>query len=182
MITKARNQLMSKRDLLRSAACSVCLLAAVLRPVGLFAEDHPKADPHCGTNAPAPLAGGVCCSNPQAMSVGSDQPMDVGLAIGQKAPSFMLKDQNGKDISLDEMLKKGPVALVFYRSAEWCLFCKFELKIVQRRLEEFQAAGRLRSSPSALIPSRFSSDLPRASTLPFHCFPTKPARPSLPTA
>jgi peroxiredoxin len=141
MITKAPDQLKSRRDMLRSAACSFCLLAAVLRPVGLFAEDHPKADPHCGTNTPAARAGGLCCSNPQAMPDGSDQPMDVGLAIGQKAPSFILKDQNGKDISLEEMLKKGPVALVFYRSADWCLFCKFELKIVQHRLDEFQAAG-----------------------------------------
>ena len=44
---------------------------------------------------------------------------DTGPKIGAKAPSFTLKDQNGKERSLDELLKKGNVALVFYRSASW---------------------------------------------------------------
>jgi cytochrome oxidase Cu insertion factor (SCO1/SenC/PrrC family) len=47
---------------------------------------------------------------PEAMS---------GPKVGEKAPSFTLKDQDGKERSLDEFLKKGKVALVFYRSADW---------------------------------------------------------------
>jgi cytochrome oxidase Cu insertion factor (SCO1/SenC/PrrC family) len=43
----------------------------------------------------------------------------TGLKVGAKAPPFTLKDQEGKDRSLDEILKKGKVALVFYRSADW---------------------------------------------------------------
>ena len=43
----------------------------------------------------------------------------TGLKAGAKAPSFSLKDQQGKERSLDEFLKKGKVALVFYRSADW---------------------------------------------------------------
>ena len=43
----------------------------------------------------------------------------TGLKIGEKAPEFTLKDQEGKDRSLDDLLKKGKVALVFYRSADW---------------------------------------------------------------
>jgi peroxiredoxin len=35
------------------------------------------------------------------------------------APAFTLKDQHGRDVSLDSLLKKGPVALVFHRSADW---------------------------------------------------------------
>lgn len=42
-----------------------------------------------------------------------------GLKIGEKAPAFTLKDQTGQERSLDELLKKGKVALVFYRSADW---------------------------------------------------------------
>ena len=42
-----------------------------------------------------------------------------GLKVGEKAPSFTLKDQEGKERSLDDFLKKGKVALVFYRSADW---------------------------------------------------------------
>jgi cytochrome oxidase Cu insertion factor (SCO1/SenC/PrrC family) len=43
----------------------------------------------------------------------------TGLKVGAKAPSFTLKDQNGKERSLDQFLKNGKVALVFYRSAGW---------------------------------------------------------------
>lgn len=42
-----------------------------------------------------------------------------GLAIGKKAPDFELKAQNGKPLKLSTMLKKGPVAVVFHRSANW---------------------------------------------------------------
>jgi cytochrome oxidase Cu insertion factor (SCO1/SenC/PrrC family) len=42
-----------------------------------------------------------------------------GLKVGQQAPRFTLKDQEGADRSLDDLLKKGKVALVFYRSANW---------------------------------------------------------------
>ncbi len=44
---------------------------------------------------------------------------NTGLAAGQKAPSFRLKDQTGTERSLDEFLAQGKVALVFYRSADW---------------------------------------------------------------
>ena len=43
----------------------------------------------------------------------------TGLKVGVKAPKFTLKDQEGKERSLDEFLGKGKVALVFYRSADW---------------------------------------------------------------
>ena len=46
-------------------------------------------------------------------------PEKTGLQVGQQAPSFTLKDQNGEDVSLESLLKKGPVALVFHRSADW---------------------------------------------------------------
>jgi cytochrome oxidase Cu insertion factor (SCO1/SenC/PrrC family) len=44
---------------------------------------------------------------------------ETGLRVGTPAPKFTLKDQQGKDRWLDEYLKKGTVALVFYRSADW---------------------------------------------------------------
>ena len=42
-----------------------------------------------------------------------------GLKVGTKAPDFELKDQLGKTIQLSKLLKTGPVASVFHRSAEW---------------------------------------------------------------
>jgi cytochrome oxidase Cu insertion factor (SCO1/SenC/PrrC family) len=46
-----------------------------------------------------------------------DKPPEV--KVGDKAPAFKLTDQTGKERSLDDFLKGGPVALVFYRSASW---------------------------------------------------------------
>jgi len=43
----------------------------------------------------------------------------TGLKVGSPAPKFTLKDQDGQERSLDDLLKKGKVALVFYRSADW---------------------------------------------------------------
>jgi cytochrome oxidase Cu insertion factor (SCO1/SenC/PrrC family) len=59
---------------------------------------------------------------PRAWSQGEGKPApeeQSGLEVGEKAPKFTLKDQQGNDRSLDEYLKKGKVALVFYRSADW---------------------------------------------------------------
>ncbi len=42
-----------------------------------------------------------------------------GIKVGEKVPAFTLKDQNGKEHILTDMLGKGSVALVFHRSADW---------------------------------------------------------------
>ena len=55
--------------------------------------------------------------NPIAAAPAS--PEKTGLAVGQKAPGFTLKDQNDREVSLAALLKKGPVAFVFFRSADW---------------------------------------------------------------
>ncbi len=42
-----------------------------------------------------------------------------GIRVGQTLPEIRLKDQNGKEVDLASIYKKGPVAIVFYRSADW---------------------------------------------------------------
>jgi hypothetical protein len=56
-----------------------------------------------------------------APALAADPPPEkTGLEVGKKAPAFALKDQAGKERTLDEFLKGGgKVALVFYRSASW---------------------------------------------------------------
>lgn len=39
------------------------------------------------------------------------------LTVGAKAPQFTLQDQQGKPVSLQECLKKGPVLVYFYPKA-----------------------------------------------------------------
>jgi peroxiredoxin len=42
-----------------------------------------------------------------------------GAEVGTKAPGFNLKDQNDQDVSLDDLIRTGPVAIIFFRSASW---------------------------------------------------------------
>ena len=53
----------------------------------------------------------------------------------------MLKDQNDRDVSLRALLQKGAVVVVFYRSADWCPYCKQQLVDLQRNLKEIEAGG-----------------------------------------
>ena len=64
-----------------------------------------------------------------------------GLAVGTKAANFSLKNAAGDDVSLQALLNKGKVALVFYRSADWCPFCKKQLQELQKNLQEIEASG-----------------------------------------
>jgi len=44
------------------------------------------------------------------------------VAVGDKSPDFKLQDQHGQQRALVEFLgegRKGKVALIFYRSADW---------------------------------------------------------------
>lgn len=50
-----------------------------------------------------------------------------GLFLNSKAPDFKAKDQDGNDVRLRDLLKKGKVVLVFYRG-EWCPYCNRNLK------------------------------------------------------
>lgn len=63
-----------------------------------------------------------------------------GLFISSKAPDFKAKDQNGNEIRLKDLLKKGKVVLVFYRG-NWCPYCNKELSRLQDSLSLIQAKG-----------------------------------------
>src|SRR6266508_4522358 len=56
-----------------------------------------------------------------------------GLFINSKAPDFKAKDQNGNEIVLRDLRKKGPVVLVFYRGY-WCPYCSKELQKLEDSL------------------------------------------------
>ncbi|HSW11609.1 MAG TPA: peroxiredoxin family protein [Solimonas sp.] len=66
---------------------------------------------------------------------------DIGLPSGKAAPSFTLKDADGHPVSLESLLGKGPVALVFFRSADWCGYCKLQLTDLQKNLPEIKTTG-----------------------------------------
>lgn len=63
-----------------------------------------------------------------------------GLFIGSKAPDFKAKDQDGNEVRLKDLLKKGKVVLVFYRGY-WCPYCNRELSRLQDSLALIQEKG-----------------------------------------
>jgi len=72
------------------------------------------------------------------LSFAQDKP--EGLFINSKAPDFKVKDQNGMDINLKDLRKKGPVVLMFYRGY-WCPYCNKELTRFQDSLALITAKG-----------------------------------------
>ena len=71
---------------------------------------------------------------------GMSQEAPEGLFINSKAYDFKAKDQNGKEIRLRDLLKKGNVVLVFYRG-QWCPYCNKQLQKLQDSLSLIQAKG-----------------------------------------
>lgn len=60
--------------------------------------------------------------------------------VGDKAPDFTLLNASGKQVSLADYLKKGPVVLTWYRGS-WCPYCNLTLKRLQEELPNFTAQG-----------------------------------------
>ena len=66
--------------------------------------------------AAAALLGAVGLAHAQKPA----DPAITGVEVGDKAPAFKLKDANGDEHSLADLLKKSDkTALVFYRSSDW---------------------------------------------------------------
>lgn len=68
----------------------------------------------CGLVALGLLVGAGCVQAAEPAPVEK-----TGIQVGEKAPQFELMDHDGKQRTLKGLLKQGPVALVFYRSASW---------------------------------------------------------------
>lgn len=49
--------------------------------------------------------------------------------VGEVMPPFMLPDQTGHLVSLDELLSEGPTAVMFHRG-HWCAYCRLNLHAV----------------------------------------------------
>jgi peroxiredoxin len=66
---------------------------------------------------------------------------EVGLRAGQKAPEFSARDQFGKTETLDTLRGSKGTVLLFYRSADWCPYCKGQLIQLQAAKERFEKQG-----------------------------------------
>ena len=65
-----------------------------------------------------------------------------GLKVGDNAPAFTAKDQDGNSISLKKALEKGPVVMPFYRG-QWCPYCNKELSHFTDSASMIKAKGAM---------------------------------------
>jgi peroxiredoxin len=68
-----------------------------------------------------------------------------------KAPDFKLEDQDGDKVILRDLLKKGPVVLVFYRG-KWCPHCNRHIMAMQEYLTKIKAKGASVVCISPMLP------------------------------
>jgi len=62
------------------------------------------------------------------------------INVGDKTPLFNLPNANGTIISIENLLKQGPLVITFYRG-NWCPYCNLVLNAYQRIVPEIKAFG-----------------------------------------
>lgn len=60
--------------------------------------------------------------------------------VGEQAAAFTLPNQDGDDVSLQELSSRGPVVVTFYRGV-WCPYCNADLENLQKHVEGLEKAG-----------------------------------------
>lgn len=76
---------------------------------------------------------------------------EQAVKVHEKAPDFTLEDQDGDQVCLSQLLKDGPVVLIFYRG-KWCPHCNAYIMRLQRNLEKIKATGASLLAISPMLP------------------------------
>lgn len=63
-----------------------------------------------------------------------------GLKVGEKIENFSAQNSDGDTITLQSLLAKGPLVIVFYRG-HWCPICNKHLKELEANLEKVYDKG-----------------------------------------
>jgi peroxiredoxin len=79
------------------------------------------------------------------------------LKAGDRTPSFVLNDPDGRPVSAADLLSEGPLVVSFYRGV-WCPYCNMELQALQGALPSFRELGAqlVAISPQNAVNSRKS--------------------------
>ena len=70
--------------------------------------------------------------------------------VGEPMPAFLLPDERGRLVRLDDLLGEGPVAIAFHRG-HWCPYCRINIDALARAEEEVAAEHR---HIAAIVPDR----------------------------
>src|ERR1700740_1041754 len=65
----------------------------------------------------------------------------LGPRVGTVVPAFTLPDQHGKTWTLQSVMGPKGAMIVFYRSADWCPYCKTQLLDLQAQYATLQKDG-----------------------------------------
>lgn len=65
----------------------------------------------------------------------------LGPRVGERVPDFSLKDQQGQARPLASLAGPNGLMLVFFRSADWCPYCKTQLAELQQRSADLRKEG-----------------------------------------
>ena len=87
---------------------------------------------------------GVAVLVTAAAAIVAAAPPDVqtlGPQVGSKVPEFTLPDQSGHARSLKSLMGPKGLMLVFFRSADWCPFCKTQLAELQTKVADLKKNG-----------------------------------------
>jgi peroxiredoxin len=85
--------------------------------------------------------------------------------VGESMPPFVLPDDGGQMVSLDELLNRGPVAVTFHRG-HWCPYCRINITARVEAHRELPASG---GQIVAIMPDlqKFVAELKSESNVPF---------------
>jgi len=84
---------------------------------------------------------------------------------GEPMPGFVLPDENGDRVSLDDLLDAGPVAITFHRG-HWCPYCRININaLAQAQKELAKGEGQI----IGIMPDlqKFVAELKKQSNVPF---------------
>lgn len=76
------------------------------------------------------------------------------ISIGQQALGFQLPNAGGDSVILSDLLKSGPVVVIFYRG-DWCPYCNLQLKAMHSRLADIRALGAELIAISPQVPDGY---------------------------
>lgn len=62
------------------------------------------------------------------------------LQAGESMPPFLLPNAEGRMVTSDRLLQRGPMVLTFYRG-DWCTFCSGFLDVMAAATEAIEAEG-----------------------------------------
>lgn len=71
----------------------------------------------------------------------AQETFDPGVRIGEMAPAFRLPDQDGVLQDFDSLKGDDGLAILFFRSADWCPFCKTALAQLEQERSGYEAQG-----------------------------------------